>query len=176
MPVFLQYLHGGFLLAYVLAVAFPVEAARIKEDPNGFNEHRWGAPLAQYPGLKLLNDLGSTDFVAKAGVYESPGEALNVNGVPIKAVRYRFIDEQLESVHLRYAGRENRERLMHWLEERFGKLSPSERKMVTSVQWFGDKTTVTLTFNPRTEEGGLWFTSQALNHRFNEFHQGSQGD
>ncbi len=82
----------------------------------------------------------------------------------------------MESIHLRYEGRDNRERLMAWLEERFGRLSISERKMLNSVQWFGDKTTVTLTYNPRTQEGAVWFTSQVLNHLFNDIHQGSQGD
>jgi len=176
MPILKRSLRNGILLACLVPISFPSDAARIKEDPDGFNGHRWGTPLAEYPGFKLLQDLGSTDFAAKAGVYESPGEVLTVNEVPIKAVRYRFINEQMESIHLRYEGRDNRERLMAWLEERFGKLSISERKMVNSVQWFGDKTTVTLTYNPRTQEGGLWFTSQVLNHLFNDIHQGSQGD
>ena len=176
MPILRQNLSRGILLAFLLAIGFPAEAARIKEDPDGFNGHRWGAALAEYPAFKLLQDLGSTDFAANAGVYESPGEALTLNDVPIKAVRYRFINEQMESIHLRYEGRDNRERLMAWLEHRYGKLSISERKMVNSVQWFGDKTTVTLTYNPRTHEGGLWFTSQVLNHLFNDIHQGSQGD
>jgi hypothetical protein len=169
-------LQSGILLACLLAIGFTADAARIKEDPDGFNGHRWGAPLATYPSFKQLQDLGSTDFVAKAGVYENPGEVLTLNDVPIKAVRYRFINEQMESIHLRYEGRDNRERLIAWLEERFGKLSTFERKMLNSVQWFGDKTTVTLTYNPRTQEGGLWFMSQALNHLFNDIHQGTQGD
>jgi hypothetical protein len=169
-------LRSGILLACVLSIGFAANAARIKEDPNGFNGHQWGAPLAAYPGFKHLQDLGSTDFVAKAGVYENPEEVLTLNDVPIKAVRYRFINEQMESINLRYEGRNNRERLMAWLEERFGKLSLSERKMLNSVQWFGDKTTVTLTYNPRTQEGAVWFTSQVLNHLFNDIHQGSQGD
>ena len=168
--MFKRKLGSVILLASFLAMPSPADAARIKDDPEGFNGHRWGASLSEYPAFKLLQDLGSTDFVEKAGVYENPGEVLTLNEVRIKTVRYRFINEQMESIHLRYESRDNRERLMDWLQDRFGKLSPSERKMVNSVQWFGEKTTVTLTYNPRTEEGAVWFTSQALNHLFNDIH------
>jgi len=165
-------------IALLMAIVLPgqLSAARIKNDPNGFNEYRWGSLLSQYSSLKLVKELGSTDFVSTAEVYQKPGETLTLNGVPITQVRYRFIDEQLESVQLHYEGRENRDQLLHWLEERFGKVSASERKMVNAVQWFGEHTTVTLTYDSSTRRGKLWFMSQALNHRFNEFHQGSQGD
>jgi hypothetical protein len=165
-------------MALVLAAVLPagLHAGKIKEDPKGFNGYMLGSSLSDYSSLKLIQDLGSTDFVSKAGVYEKPGETMTLNGVPIRHVGYRFIDEQLESIQLQYEGRENRDQLLLWLEDRFGRVSASERKMVTAVQWFGEYTTVTLSYNPRTHHGTLWFMSQTLNHRFNEFHQGSQGD
>jgi hypothetical protein len=165
-------------IALLMAIVLPgqLSAARIKNDPNGFNEYRWGSLLSQYSSFKLVKELGSTDFVSTAGVYQKPGETLTLNGVPITQVRYRFIDELLESVQLHYEGRENRDQLLHWLEERFGKVSASERKMVNAVQWFGEHTTVTLTYDAGTRRGKLWFMSQVLNHRFNEVDQGAQGD
>jgi hypothetical protein len=177
MIVFSNRVHVA-AIALILAAVLPagIYAGRIKEDPKGFNEYMWGSSLSDYSSLKLIKDLGSTDFVSKAGVYEKPGETMTLNGVPIRHVGYRFIDEQLESIQLQYEGRENRDQLLLWLEDRFGRVSASERKMVTAVQWFGEYTTVTLSYNPRTHHGTLWFMSQTLNHRFNEFHQGSQGD
>jgi hypothetical protein len=167
---------GAVALVVTTLLSVQVNAARIKDDPRGFNGYRWGSSLADDSSFRLVQELGSTDFVSKAGVYEKPGETLTLNGVPIIRVSYRFIDERLESIQLQYEGRENRNQLLQWLEERFGKVSPSERKMVNAVQWFGEDTTVTLSYDNTTRQGRLWFMSQVLNHRFNEFHQGSQGD
>jgi hypothetical protein len=163
------------LLAVGLSVA-PAGAAQIKDDPNGFNGYAWGAPLAKYPTFKLVRDLGSTDFVSDVSLYENPGETLTLNDVPLSRIQYRFVDQQLESIQLRYEGRENRDKLMRWIEERYGKVSIHERKMINSVQWFGEQTTVTLTYDYATKQGVLYFLSRTLNHRLNEFHQATQGD
>ena len=164
-----------FILAVVLSVA-SAEAATIPDDPGGFNGHAWGTPLAKFPAFKLLKDLGSTDFVKDVGVYENPGETLTLNEVSLATINYRFVENQLESVLLRYTGRENRDKLMRWLEERYGKLTSHERKMVNAVVWYGDKTTINLKYDVVTQQGTLYFLSQALNHKFNEFHQATQGD
>lgn len=154
----------------------PAVAAPIKNDPGGFNDYTWGTPLAKFQDFKLVKDLGSTDFVANVGLYEKPGEALTLNDVPFSMIRYRFVEQQLESIELRYKGQENRDKLMRWVEERYGKVSLHERKMVNSVQWFGDQTTVTLSYDALQKQGTLWFISRALNNRYNEFHQATQGD
>lgn len=146
------------------------------EDPKGFNGYLWGAALSKYPSMKLLKDLGGTDFVAKAGVYEIPGEVFAITGVNFTNIWYRFLDEQLESIQLHYEGAENRDKLMQWLEEQYGNVPVYERRKASSMQWFGDATTVSLKYNPSTKKGDLIFMSQVLNHRFNEFHQGTQGD
>ncbi len=167
---------GAFLLLAAGLVVEPAGAARIKDDPNGFKGYSWGAAMASFPSLKLVKDLGSTDFVSSAGVYEIPGETLTLNGAPLSKIHYRFIDGQLESIQLRYEGRENREKLMRWVEDHYGKVTPADRKMINAVQWFGDNTTVTLSWDYSAHQGTLWFMSQALNHKFNEFHQATQGD
>lgn len=164
-----------FILAVGLSVV-PVGAAKIPDDPGGFNGYTWGTPLAKFPGFKLVKDLGSTDFVKDVGVYENPGEALTLNEVPLTAIRYRFVENQLESILLRYTGRENRDRLAYWLEERYGKLTAPERKMVNAILWYGDTTVINLKYDAATKQGTLYFFSRVLSHRFNEVHQATQGD
>lgn len=154
----------------------PVRAAKIPNDPGGFNGYTWGTPLAKFTGFKLIKDLGSTDFVDNNGVYENPGEALTLNEVPMATIRYRFVENQLESIELRYTGRENRDRLARWLEEQYGKLTSHERKMVNAILWYGDTTVINLKYDVVTHEGMLYFLSQALSNRFNEVHQATQGD
>jgi hypothetical protein len=167
------------LLLCVLAVGLPIEpaeAAKLKDEVSGFNGYILESALSDYPSLKLVKDLGSTDFVQQVGVYGNPDEALRFNAIPLTKIRYRFVDGQLESIAVYYVGRENRDKLMKWVEEQYGKLSSHERRMVSNVQWFGDKTTITLNYNPDTKLGTLWFISQVLAHRLNEFHQATQGD
>jgi hypothetical protein len=148
----------------------------MKDDPKGFNGYTWGSPLSKYPAMKLIKDLGGTDFVAKTGVFKIPGESLTISGVAFTEIWYRFLDEQLESVQLHFEGVENRDKLMHWLEEQYGRIPVNERRKASSIQWFGEATTATLKYEPSTKKGDLIFMSQVLNHRFNEFHQGTQGD
>ena len=167
------------LILFILAVGLPIApagSAKIPEDSGGFNGYTWGAPLDKFTGFKLIQDLGSTDFVKNIGVYENPGETLTLNGVPFNTIRYRFVENQLESISLRYTGRDNRDKLVRWLEERYGKLTSHERKMVNAILWYGDKTTINLKYDAMTQQGMLYFLSQALSHRFNEVHQGTQGD
>ena len=158
------------------AAITPVPAAKILDDPNGFNGHAWGAPLAKFAGFKLVKDLGSTDFVKDVGVYENPGETLTLNEVPMATIRYRFVENQLESISFRYTGRENRNKLVRWLEERYGKLTAPERRMVNALSWFGDQTVINLKYDVVTKNGVLYVFSKALSHRFNEVHQATQGD
>lgn len=169
----------GLFVLLILAVGssvVPAGAVQIKDDPGGFNGYTWGTPLANFPAFELVKDLGSTDFVANVGLYKKPGEVMTLNDVTLGKIRYRFIDNQLESIQLKYEGRENRDKLMRWIEERYGKVSLHERKMVNSVQWFGDQTTVTLSYDAFQKQGTLWFISRTLNNRYNEFHQATQGD
>lgn len=168
-------LAGGLIFAIGALIA-PAGAAKIPDDPGGFNGYTWGTPLAQFPMFKLIKDLGSTDFVKEIGVYENPGETLTLNEVLFATIRYRFVENQLESIELRYTGRENRDRLVRWLEEHYGKLTSHERKMINAILWYGDKTAINLKYDVATQQGTLYFLSQALSHRFNEVHQGSQGD
>ncbi len=170
-----------FTLACVVMLMLTVtaasaQAAKLKDDPNGFNGHTWGKSQREYPALKLVSDLGSTDFGTKVVMYEQPGESLTLNGVTISRITYRFLDDQLESIHVSYQGRQNRDKLMRWIEERHGALSPSERKMITSVRWIGDKTTVDLSYNHATDHGTLLFISRALGQRFHDIDHTSQGD
>jgi hypothetical protein len=169
----------GRLTLIIVAVGLsvvPVGAAKIQDDPGGFNGYTWGTPLAQFSTFKLIKDLGSTDFVKDIGVYENPGETLTLNEVSLATIRYRFVENQLESISLRYTGRENRDKLVRWLEEHYGKLTSHERKMINAILWYGDKTTINLKYDVVTQQGTLYFLSQTLSHRFNEAHQASQGD
>lgn len=159
-----------------ILVSGPVLAVRISNEPNGFNEYTWGSPLASFPALQQIRELGKAEGGERIGVYEKPGEIVTLNGVPLSRIRYRFVDGQLESIVLSYEGRESRDKLMQWVEEQYGKLTPPERRMqFTQVEWLGEKTEVTLSYNHSKKEGMLLFISPAIRYRLFDTNMGGGG-
>lgn len=108
-------------------------------------------------------------------MYERPGEVVTLNGVALNPVRYRFVNGQLESIVLSYEGRENRDKLLQWVEERYGKLSPPERRMLSQVEWHGDRTLVTLSFNLSSKAGTLSFSSTSMRRQLFDSNLGGGG-
>jgi hypothetical protein len=155
------------LLLLTIVLADAATAASIANNMNTFKEYVMEAPVSQYPYLKLIR-VASTDLVQELGLYENPEEDVSLNGVSFRKVRYRFADRRLESIQLVYEGRENREKLLQWLEEHYGTLTRPERKMVNQVEWHGDLLAITLSYNSMIKEGHLWFISPPLHRLVNE--------
>jgi hypothetical protein len=171
-----KFFGSAVAFAGALVIGIAAEATRVKDEPDGFNGHKCGALLSQYQSFKLVKDLGETDFAGSVKIYENPGESLTLDQVPLSKIRYRFVGNQLESVQHLFEGKENRDRLLRWIEGQYGPAPAAERRVITSVQWFGDQTTISLSFDIHTKRGNLWFTCQALNHLLNEPHQGLSFD
>ena len=151
-------------------------AVRITNEPNGFNEYTWGSPLSGFPALQQIRELGQAQGGERISVYEKPGEVVTLNGVTLNSIRYRFVDGQLESIVLSYQGRESRDKLLQWVEEHYGKLTPSERRLqFTQVEWLGEKTEVTLSYYHTRKEGTLLFISPAIRYRLFDSNLGGGG-
>ena len=157
-------------------VSSPASAVRITNEPNGFNEYTWGSPLSGFPALQQIRELGQAQGGERISVYEKPGEVVTLNGVTLNSIRYRFVDGQLESIVLSYQGRESRDKLLQWVEEHYGKLTPSERRLqFTQVEWLGEKTEVTLSYYHTRKEGTLLFISPAIRYRLFDSNLGGGG-
>jgi len=164
-----SFVAGAFVLG-VLAGGLPTapaDSAQLKDNQNVFNGYVMGAPPSRYPELRKLESW-SAEFVKEVGLYENPGEATVLNGVSFRKVRYRFADQQLESIELIYEGRASWDKLLLWLEDRYGKLSPVERRMVSQVEWHGDAMTISLSYNHDSKLGVLFVASPELHHRLHE--------
>jgi len=142
-------------------------AARISGELNEFNGYTMEAPLSRYPDLKQVRTW-STDFVKEVGLYENSRELPTINGIRFSTAQYRFADSRLESINMEFEGRENRDRLLAWIEQHYGKLLPVERKMINQVEWHGDRLTIALSYNSETTLGSLWFISPTLHHLVNK--------
>ena len=148
--------------------AIPSHAVRISGELNEFRGYTMEAPLSAYPHLKQVKTW-NTDFVKEVGLYEDPREVPTIDGVVFNAAQYRFADSKLESINLSFEGRENRDRLLKWIEQHYGRLLPAERKrMINQVEWHGDRLSITLSYNSETSLGTLWFISPTLHHLVNK--------
>jgi hypothetical protein len=162
---------SGILLFAIAGIGVnvaPSYAVRISGELNEFRGYRMEAPLSAYPQLRQLKTW-NTDFVKEVGLYENPQEIPTVDGVVFNTAQFRFADSKLESINLSFEGRENRDRLLKWIEQHYGSLLPAERKrMINQVEWHGDRLTITLSYNPESSRGTLWFISPTLHHLVNK--------
>jgi len=154
------------VLAIVALYSSGPQAGQLDGDGNSFNGYTLETPASSYESLNLVEHY-STDFVENVTVYENPGEVLTLEVVPIKTVRYRFADGLLESVQLTYKGRENRDRLLGWVEANYGKLPSQERRIIAQVMWHGEKMMIMLNYNRSYDQGMLWFISPRLHKEIN---------
>lgn len=116
------------LLVPVLASCFlslslvtqPVWAVMIADEPSGFRGNYWGASPRDCPPLRFVKGLGTTASMKRVDLYDRSTVGIVLNGVSFSRIRYRFLENQLESVQLSYEGRANRDKLLQLMEERYG--------------------------------------------------------
>ena len=140
----------------LLAALAPAEAARLTSEPTGFNGYTWGTLSAEYPSLKLVTDPAVAHPLPEMDVYENPGEVLTLNGVTFGKIHYRFYRDRLGGIQLTFEGRDNREKLRQWIEDRYGKVPLPERKQ-KNIEWHGANTVINLGYDITTNQGRLWF-------------------
>lgn len=157
--------HGVLTLLLLLCPGLAT-AGQLNDDVNAFNGYTLETPTSHYPSFRVIQRY-STEFVPDVTVYELPGEELTLAGVPFTKIHYRFADGLLESIQLTYEGRENRDKLLRWIEQNYGKLPPQERRIFAQVLWRGEKLLIMLNYNRAHNEGMLWFVSPSLHQEIN---------
>lgn len=145
----------------------PVHAVLIHDEANGFRGNHWGDAPGNCPSLRFALGQGVSRSNKQVDLYDRSPVGIVLNGVTFSRIRYRFLDDQLESVQMVYEGRENRGKLLQLMEQRYGDLPPGERKQFGGVEWEGDETVVNLSFNVSTDTGSLWLISRELSGGFN---------
>lgn len=166
--------RARFFLAFILLFGVclsvaPALALLIQNEPSGFRGNHWGASPEACASLTFVSGLGVTESGQQVDLYDRSTVGISLNGATLTRIRYRFLDNKLESVQLSYEGRANRDRLLQVMEDRYGRLTPGERKFVSRNEWDGFETTVVLSFNTDTEMGSLWFLSTALNREYTDY-------
>jgi hypothetical protein len=164
-----QFFLASILLFGACFPLAPALALLIQNEPSGFRGNHWGASPRDCASLTFVSGLGTTESGQQVDVYDRSTVGISLNGATLTRMRYRFLDNQLESVQLSYEGRANRDRLLQVMEDRYGRLTPGERKVVSRNEWDGFETIVVLSFNADTGMGSLWFLSTALNREYSDY-------
>jgi hypothetical protein len=146
------------VLGVVLAVLMPhgAIALELREDPGGFYGTAWATPIAEMPRLELVEDNGELK------TYKMPGPPPAIGGAAVEAIWYRFYKGKLESVQIRYSGKETHQLIRAWAAERLGPLPPTHLRGLQEFTWVGQETTILLQFDKIRDRGTLFFTSRVL--------------
>ena len=142
------------------------EAGTLLNDPKGFRNIPWGAPLTNQTELALVQNL---DRVLG---YEVQKESPHLGDTKVESLRLFTIDGQFGRVTIRYQGKETHDAVLAYLQSQFGPIDRSPGSMMRGLNqqynWRGPDTEINLTYEAKRERGYLFIESRSLSPRFND--------
>jgi hypothetical protein len=158
--------HTWPFVMMIVALAGPVWAVPMTNDPKGFHDIPWGSPLSARPDLEPLQ---AGPHIAE---YLRKTEPSSFAGIEMSSVLYVAVDDQFARVIIRYQGDHVHRQVLSFLESRFGRLDrvPGQmaRGLTQQYNWRGTDTEINLTYQAGTERGYIFLDSRTLAPRFND--------
>lgn len=152
--------------AVALLTPMAASAVVMVNDPKGFQEIPWGAPLAERPDL---TERGAGDRIKE---YERKDVAPTLGDVPVASLRLSSIDGKFARVTIRYQGNETHRKILAYLQGRFGPLDLTPGQLAGGEEqqftWRGIETEINLLYRRRGERGLLFIESRVLAPAFIE--------
>jgi hypothetical protein len=144
-----------------------VHAVPLLNDPKGFHNIAWGAPLTARPEMEVTRAGPHVDE------YRLKNEVTAFAGVPVESIRYLTVDHLFARVTIRYQGESSHKQIVAYLQQQFGpleRLLPGQmmRGLNQQYNWRGTETEINLTYNASTERGFIFIDSRSLAPRFND--------
>lgn len=142
------------------------EAGALLNDPKGFRNIPWGAPLVNQAELALVQNMD------RVKGYEVPKEPPHLGETTVESVRLFTIDGQFGRVTIRYQGKDTHDAVLAYLQSQFGPIDRSPGSMMRGLNqqynWRGTETEINLTYEAKRERGYLFIESRTLSPRFND--------
>jgi hypothetical protein len=158
------FLAGGILA--VLLLCSTVLAVPMIEDPNGFEGIPWGATLSESETFGKVEDAG------RFKTYELKAGSPTLGPAKVESMKFITIDDKFARVTVRYQGKEAHEKILAWLQTRFGPLdrTPGQFSVgpVKFYAWQGFETEVTMRYEAQMDRGIIFFESQVLRNKVSE--------
>lgn len=158
----------GLCLFIIGAVysADPLWAVSMVNDPKGFQDIAWGAPLTARQDLEAMR---SGNHVAE---YRRKTDQSTFAGTEMTSILYVSIDDQFARVTIRYQGEQVHKQVLNFLETQFGSLQRVPGQMARGLNqqynWRGTDTEINLTYQAGTQRGYIFIDSRTLAPRFND--------
>ena len=149
------------LLPVALALAVPMQ-----NDPNGFEGIPWGASFSESDRFVKVEDTG------RVQTYELNTTGRTLGPATVDSMKFSTVDGNFARVMVRYSGKEAHDRILSYLQERFGPLDQTPGQVaggaVKFFNWQGDESEIILRYDLRTSQGVIFFESEAFRAKFNE--------
>jgi hypothetical protein len=160
-PTALTALMATLLLPVALALAVPMQ-----NDPNGFEGIPWGASFSESDTFVKVEDTG------RVQTYELKTADRTLGPATVDSMKFNTVDGKFARVMVRYSGKEAHDRILSYLQERFGPLDQTPGQVtggaVKFFNWQGDESEIILRYDLRTSQGVIFFESEAFRAKFNE--------
>ncbi|WHZ23268.1 MAG: hypothetical protein OJF47_002380 [Nitrospira sp.] len=149
------------LLPISLALAVPMH-----DDPNGFEGIPWGAAFSESDTFTKVEDAD------RVQTYELKSASPTLGPATVDSMRFNTIDGKFARVIVRYSGRETHDRILGFLQDRFGPLDRTLGQTAGGVvkffDWQGPDSEIILRYDVRTGQGIIFFESQVFRVKFTE--------
>lgn len=156
---------AGSMLA-VLLMCNAVLAVPMIEDPNGFEGIPWGAALSESETFGKVEDAG------RFKTYELKAGSPTLGPAKVDSMKFITIDDKFARVTVRYQGKEAHEKILAWLQTRFGPLDRTPGQFpvgpVKFYAWQGFETEITMRYEAQMDRGIIFFESQILRNKVSE--------
>ncbi len=160
-PTALTAFVAALLLPIALALAVPMQ-----NDPNGFEGIPWGASFSESDTFVKVEDTG------RVQTYELKSADRTLGSATVDSMKFSTVDGKFARVMVRYSGKEAHDRILSYLQERFGPLDQTPGQVaggaVKFFNWQGDESEIILRYDLRTSQGVIFFESEAFRAKFNE--------
>ncbi|MCC2640839.1 MAG: exported protein of unknown function [Nitrospira sp.] len=135
-------------------------------DPHGFHDLPWGAPLTGVPELTImLEGPHITDYKFRD---RPPAYA----DIPVDTLYLSTVDDQFARVTIRYRGTETHAQVLQFLERSYGVIERLPGQMMRGLNqqytWRGPETEISLTYEAGRDRGFLFIESRNLAPRFQD--------
>lgn len=157
----------GLAAASLLAVAaVPAWAITIEHDTRDFEGIPWGATFEESDTFKKVDDTG------RLKAYELTAATPTLGGIAVDSMRFYTALGHFARVAVRYHDKDTHDRIMKYLEGRYGELDRTPGQIAAGLvkfhNWYGDETTITLRYETRTDQGVIFFESQVWTPQLSE--------
>lgn len=159
----LLHLLAASVAALTLALPIVLNSATawailIDHDTRDFEGIPWGATFEESDTFKKVDDTG------RLKAYELTNTTPTLGGIAVDSMRFYTALGHFARVAVRYHDKVTHERIVKYLEERYGELDRTPGQIAAGLvkfhNWHGDETDVTLRYETRTDQGVIFFESQ----------------